>query len=127
MSACKIIEPKYHEVTPGHFVACHLYDEDVLSRKEELDLAYAHVQEIEEREKEIAKEHNLSEILKEKFEKTFGKKKEAVDATDEKNEDVETDNKDEYVGFDAIQNQEVTHVLEDDIVSDGDKDVKDEE
>lgn len=127
MSACKIIEPKYHEVTPGHFVACHLYDEDVLSRKEELDLAYAHVQEIEEREKEIAKEHNLSEILKEKFEKMFGKKKEAVDATDEKNEDIETDNKDEYVGFDAIQNQELTHVLEDDIVSDGDKDVKDEE
>ncbi len=28
MDVCKTVEPIYHEVTPGHFVACHLYDED---------------------------------------------------------------------------------------------------
>ncbi len=29
MGVCKTVEPLYHEVTPGHFVACHLYDENI--------------------------------------------------------------------------------------------------
>lgn len=34
MGVCKTVEPTYHEVTPGHFVACHLYDENIHSDEE---------------------------------------------------------------------------------------------
>lgn len=35
MGVCKTVEPTYHEVTPGHFVACHLYDENIRSDEEQ--------------------------------------------------------------------------------------------
>ncbi len=31
MAACRYIEPKYTEAKPDHFVACHLYDEEITS------------------------------------------------------------------------------------------------
>lgn len=117
MSACKIIEPKYHEVTPGHFVACHLYDEDIMSRREELDKAYEHVSEMEERQKEIAEEYDVIKKIKDAFEKILKKKKtetseeSAPVATDEIKEEIGGEN--DFKGTDIIQNQEVTHTLED--------------
>lgn len=132
MNACKIIEPKYHEVTPGHFVACHLYDEDIMSRQEELDKAYEHVKEMEERQKEIADEYDVIKKIKDAFEKIL-KKKKSNDETFEESAPVETDEiKDEigdendFKGADIIQNQEVTHTLEDDNVQDA-SDANDDE
>ncbi len=122
MNACKIIEPKYHEVTPGHFVACHLYDEDIMSRQEELDKAYEHVKEMEERQKEIAEEHDVIKKIKDAFEKIL-KKKKSNDETLEEPVPVENDEikeeiggENDFNGTDIIQNQEVTHTLEDDNV-----------
>ena len=111
MSACKIIEPKYHEVTPGHFVACHLYDEDILSRQNELDEAYRHVKEMEEREAEIKDEYDVLKAIKDKFAQ-LKNKSEKEDSKVEKDAEIK-ENEDEYVGFDSVQNQEITHVLED--------------
>ena len=132
MNACKIIEPKYHEVTPGHFVACHLYDEDIMSRQEELDRAYEHVKEMEERQKEIADEYDVIKKIKDAFEKIL-KKKKSNDEIFEESAPVETDEiKDEigdendFKGADIIQNQEVTHTLEDDNVKDA-SDANDDE
>ena len=132
MNACKIIEPKYHEVTPGHFVACHLYDEDIMSRQEELDKAYEHVKEMEERQKEIADEYDVIKKIKDAFEKIL-KKKKSNDEIFEEPAPVETDEiKDEigdendFKGADIIQNQEVTHTLEDDNVQDA-SDANDDE
>lgn len=111
MSACKIIEPKYHEVTPGHFVACHLYDEDILSRQDELDEAYRHVKEMEEREAEIKDEYDVLKAIKDKFAQLKNKSAKE-DSKVEKEAEIK-ENEDEYVGFDSVQNQEITHVLED--------------
>lgn len=111
MSACKIIEPKYHEVTPGHFVACHLYDEDILSRRDELDEAYRHVKEMEEREAEIKDEYDVLKAIKDKFAQLKNKSAKE-DSKVAKDAEIK-ENEDEYVGFDSVQNQEITHVLED--------------
>ncbi len=40
MNACRFIQPGYNEVREGHFVACHLYDENILSRSAEIDGEY---------------------------------------------------------------------------------------
>lgn len=130
MNACKIIEPKYHEVTPGHFVACHLYDEDIMSRQEELDRAYEHVKEMEERQKEIADEYDVIKKIREAFEKILKKKK--TDASEEsipvENDEIkeEIGGVNDFKGADIIQNQEVTHTLEDGNAQDA-SDVNDEE
>lgn len=96
MGACKIIEPKYHEVTPGHFVACHLYDDEILANRDKYEIAAQHVEEIEKRKAEIKNEYKL---FKKKNAKT-------PVAEDEKSEGV----------ADTVQNEEVTHVLQDEIL-----------
>ena len=51
MNACRFLEPKYLEVEPEHFVACHLYDADIMGNLETLDAQW------EQMEKErLAKE-----------------------------------------------------------------------
>lgn len=40
-AACKMKQPEYIEARPGHFVACHLYDQKVLADKEKYEAAYA--------------------------------------------------------------------------------------
>lgn len=96
MGACKIIEPKYHEVTPGHFVACHLYDDEILANRDKYEIAAQHVEEIEKRKAEIKSEYKL---FKKKPAKT-------PVAEDEKSEGVAG----------TVQNEEVTHVLQDEIL-----------
>lgn len=96
MGACKIIEPKYHEVTPGHFVACHLYDDEILANRDKYEIAAQHVEEMEKRKAEIKSEYKL---FKKKPAKT-------PVAEDEKSEGV----------ADTVQNEEVTHVLQDEIL-----------
>lgn len=123
MSACRIIPPAYHEVAPNHFVACHLYDEDIMSRQEELDKAYQHVKEMEEREKEIKDEYDVVKKLKDAFAKILKKKDVSDEKADVTSDGAEVENEEakaenEFTGNDIIQNQEVTHTLESDNVSD---------
>ncbi len=37
MSACKLVEPKYTEVEPNHFVACHLYNKEIMDNMANYD------------------------------------------------------------------------------------------
>lgn len=64
MSACKLISPEYREVNPGHFVACHLYDEKILSKLDEIDAAYERIKEREEKEAELEKEKKFLKKIK---------------------------------------------------------------
>lgn len=54
MAACKYVEPKYIEACPGHFVACHLYNEEVMQNLASYEEEYARLLE-QEREAEAAK------------------------------------------------------------------------
>ena len=55
MSACKVVAPKFIEHTPKHFVACHLYDEEVMANLEKYDLEY---EEIVRKENELKSSQN---------------------------------------------------------------------
>lgn len=67
MSACKFKEPKYMEAKPNHFVACHLYDEEIMSNLDALDEEWQNICKEEEEKKAAQNE-------KRKF-PFFGKKK----------------------------------------------------
>ena len=60
MSACKFKEPEFKDVGNGHFVACHKYDEEVMS-----NMAYYDSLEKEE-ERAEKKQNNASENGSEK-------------------------------------------------------------
>lgn len=81
MKVCKFKLPEYIEVKPDHFVACHLYNEAIMSDLEKYDAEYDRLEE----EKRIALQ--LAE------EKKRGKKSKAKKAeqVDEHKADAETD------------------------------------
>lgn len=95
MGACKIIAPRYREVTPGHFVACHLYDEEILNRREEYEITAAYVEETEKMRAESMKKEKPVEKIK----KLLNKRK-PVGTNSDFSED------------DAVQNEEITHVFD---------------
>ena len=45
MSVCKMNVPEYHEVGKGHFVACHLYDKEVMANLSRYDKEFAELEE----------------------------------------------------------------------------------
>ena len=51
MNVCKLKEPKYIEAEPNHFVACHLYNEDVMMNLSYYDSEYKRLEK-EKQEKE---------------------------------------------------------------------------
>lgn len=72
MSVCKMLEPKYIEHTKNHFVACHLYNEDVMNNLTKYD------EELKREEHEAAVKKALEEeMLKDKnwFQKWMIKRK----------------------------------------------------
>lgn len=72
MSVCKMLEPKYIEHTKNHFVACHLYNEEVMSNLAKYD------EELKREEHEAAVKKALEEeMLKDKnwFQKWMIKRK----------------------------------------------------
>lgn len=98
MSVCKLRNPKYIEATPNHFVACHLYDKEVMERVDEYDEIYRNyelaVEEYEERKakyneerKEALDEINIFKKLKKLVKKekvtSNDEGKEASDKSDE--------------------------------------------
>lgn len=72
MSVCKMLEPKYIEHTKNHFVACHLYNEEVMNNLAKYD------EELKREEHEAAVNKALEEeMLKDKnwFQKWMIKRK----------------------------------------------------
>lgn len=72
MSVCKMLEPKYIEHTKNHFVACHLYNEEVMNNLAKYD------EELKREEHEAALKKALEEeMLKDKnwFQKWMIKRK----------------------------------------------------
>lgn len=72
MSVCKMLEPKYIEHTKNHFVACHLYNEEVMNNLTKYD------EELKREEHEVAVKKALEEeMLKDKnwFQKWMIKRK----------------------------------------------------
>lgn len=72
MSVCKMLEPKYIEYTKNHFVACHLYNEEVMNNLAKYD------EELKREEHEAAVKKALEEeMLKDKnwFQKWMIKRK----------------------------------------------------
>lgn len=72
MSVCKMLEPKYIEHTKNHFVACHLYNEEVMNNLAKYD------EELKREEHEAAVKKALEEeMLKDKnwFQKCMIKRK----------------------------------------------------
>ncbi len=55
MNVCKFKEPAYIEAAPGHHVACHLYDEEVMAHLDEYDAEFADLEEARLRMEEEAK------------------------------------------------------------------------
>lgn len=80
MNVCKFVEPKYNEVKAGHFVACHLYDKEVMDNLAKYDEEYAELE--RKRLEEEAEKNRLAELKKGKL--PFGKK--TAKAADEKSE-----------------------------------------
>ncbi len=71
MSCCKLVEPKYLEVNPNHFVACHLYNEEIMSNLKHYDDLL--------KEEELKKEAEEAAILAKKNKFIKKHKKENVD------------------------------------------------
>ena len=81
MNVCKFVEPKYNEVKAGHFVACHLYDKEVMGNLAKYDEEYAELE--RKRLEEEAEKNRLAELKKGKL--PSGKK--TAKAADEKSEE----------------------------------------
>lgn len=56
MSACRFKEPKYMEAKEGHFVACHLYDEEIMNHLESIDEEWKRICLEEEEKKALENE-----------------------------------------------------------------------
>ncbi len=56
-AACKLEEPEFTEVKPGHFVACHLYNERVMAEKDKYEKIYAEREEARLKAEQEAAEH----------------------------------------------------------------------
>lgn len=61
---CKFVEPKNIEARPNHFVACHLYDSEVMAHLDEYSAQYAQIVEEEKRKaEEEAKKFTLKKLI----------------------------------------------------------------
>ncbi len=68
-SCCKLVEPEYKEVSPNHFVACHLYNEEILKDLDKYDKILK-----EEEERKALEEHEAEEKKAQRFALLKGKK-----------------------------------------------------
>lgn len=64
MKVCKYKKPEYLEVTPNHFVSCHLYNQEIMTNIAEYDQEYDQIQ-IQKAAEEAAKTKKNKEVSKE--------------------------------------------------------------
>lgn len=96
MNVCKFKTPVYNEVKPGHFVACHLYDKDVMANLDSYDKEYFEIKAEEDRikaEEEAKKEFIKNNGFTAKVKKFFVKDK--SENTAEKNGEKNDKSKDD--------------------------------
>lgn len=70
MNVCKYKEPEYIEHKKGHFVACHLYNEEIMNNLEDYDKEYERLEEERikrEEEERIARENKITTKIKNKL------------------------------------------------------------
>lgn len=82
MKVCKFKVPEYVEASPDHFVACHLYNEEIMNNLDEYDAEYDR---IEEEKRKAAEE---AEAKKHKNKKAAAVASEAQKAEAAENADV---------------------------------------
>ncbi len=78
ISACKLVEPKFIEKEPNHFVACHLYDEEIMNHIEDYDKMEKE-EELARLEAEAQKKPTWKEKLKNIFKKNENKEEKEED------------------------------------------------
>lgn len=66
MDACRFIVPEYKEVRENHFVACHLYNEEITSDPEKYSAQWQEIQREEEERKKAETEKRKFPFLKKK-------------------------------------------------------------
>lgn len=66
MDACRFIVPEYKEVRENHFVACHLYNEEITSDPEKYSAQWQEIQREEEERKKAEAEKRKFPFLKKK-------------------------------------------------------------
>ena len=88
MNVCRMVEPSYHEVSKGHFVACHLYDSEIMSKLDYYDVEYARLEaeaarKAEEEERSKAERRAKNPFIKawDKTKSLFKKKDKSADET----------------------------------------------
>lgn len=77
MNVCKFKEPKVIEARPEHFVACHLYDEEITSNPEKWEQEYLEYLAKKEEEERLAQEKKEKSVVY-KLKKTALKVKDKV-------------------------------------------------
>ena len=85
MDVCKFKTPEYIEAEKNHFVACHLYNGEVMDNLEKYSEEYKQLLERRAAEEEERKERSFKEKVKRKFNKIKSKFKKNKDS-DEKEE-----------------------------------------
>lgn len=76
MNVCKFVEPKYIEAEPQHFVACHLYNKEIMDNLDDYDAQYERILS----EEKAALEQALNK-------RRFGKKRAAKDASKDESDE----------------------------------------
>ena len=66
MAACRYIEPKYIEAKPDHFVACHLYDEEIMANAAQHEKEWERICREEEERKAAESEKRKFPFFKKK-------------------------------------------------------------
>ena len=92
MDVCKFKAPEYVEAEKNHFVACHLYDKEVMANLENYSKEYEELCKARAIEKEEAEQKKLKNRIKRLFKK---KDKKEVNSDQEADNNQETDNEKE--------------------------------
>ena len=89
MDACRFIVPEYKEVRENHFVACHLYNEEITSDPEKYSAQWQEIQREEEERKKAEAEKRKFPFLKKKTKQKEIKQEDIKEeATDEAEKDL---------------------------------------
>lgn len=85
MNVCKYMQPEAIEVKPGHRVACHLYNKDIMDNLSHYDEEYERIlAEEKAKEEEFARKNKWKTDLKESLDKVFKQVKEAFKKANDK-------------------------------------------
>ena len=91
MNVCKFVDPAYVEAEKGHFVACHLYNKNIMDNLDEYDKQWEEIQNTPV--EVVSKKDKYFGWTKKLNPKTWFKKKKATEQTENKIDTTESDAK----------------------------------